>query len=182
MHLKHNFKTSNDVGGIGESIFLSLMQNITEDIEVVSTKREWQSKGIDFLIDGVTYDTKFDLKAASTGNMAIETISRKKDNIIHKEGWLTTTEADCIVYMFKNDLDWRLYFFTIGQLAKLEEAHRENKKEVFNYGYQSEVVLIPLSALGKKKYASIPVTGEIPGEQIELLKTIHSYFLERKEG
>lgn len=178
----HSFLTSNSVGGIGEAIFLSLMDKLGKKVKNVSSTRSWQKRGIDFIVDEVTYDTKFDLKAASTGNMAVETISRQKDGVVHKEGWLKTTEADCIVYIFKNDLSWKMYFFTIDQLEELEAEYTDNKKEVFNYGYKSEVVLIPLSALEGKPYLEMPIVGEVPTEQLELIGRVHTYLKENKDA
>lgn len=176
----HNFLTSNSVGGIGEALFISLMGKIRKDVKNVSSTRSWQKRGIDFVVDGIFYDTKFDLKASSTGNMAIEVVSRQKDGVVHKKGWLHTTEADCIVYIFKEDLTWKMYFFTQEQLSELEREYKDNIKEVANYGYKSKVVLVPLEALNNKQTLDIPIVGNPPRESLSFLRKVHKYLKENK--
>lgn len=177
MPATHSFTTSNTVGGIGESLFLMFASKVLRKskLENVTRKKTWQSKGIDFLIDTIKYDVKFDIKAASTGNLALETISKSKDGDVHKEGWIYTTEADCIAYLTLKDTEWVLYFFTPQELKNLVNKYTESRKSVFNYGYNSEVVLVPLTDLTYKQTVSMPLVGEPSARDKNLFKKIHDY-------
>ena len=176
---KHDFITSNTIGGVGEAVFLSLISREFDNIRNVTKIKEYQSQGIDFFVDNVSYDVKFDVKAASTGNLAIETISRKKNGRVQKAGWLHTTQADCIVYLTRDNMEWLFYFFTLDELQRLAGDFSEYKKEVYNYGYVSEVVLVPITHLSRKPRLSVPLVGE--PENVELLSTVHNY-LKAQQG
>lgn len=177
MATTHAFTTSNTVGGIGESIFLMFLSKVLKKskIENVTRKRDWQSKGIDFLVDKVKYDVKFDVKAASTGNLALETVSKAKDGDVHKEGWIYTTKADCIAYLTLSDTDWVLYFFTPAELKHLIKKYTDKRKSVYNYGYTSEVVLVPMEDLRHKQTVALPLVGEPSAHSKNLFKKIHDY-------
>lgn len=172
MAIIHNFVNSNSIGGIGESIFYTLLSRLGT-VESVTSKKEWQKKGVDFLLDGVKYDTKFDTKAFSTGNVALETISRKKDNEVIKYGWVHTTEADCIAYIFLENVTWSTYFFTPEEMKGLVANPDYQTKEIKNYGYESEVVLIPLQDLSYKLKLNFPVIGDTGS--IDVLHKVHNY-------
>lgn len=177
MPTKHAFSTSNTVGGIGESIFLLFASKVLlkSKIENVTRVKNYQTKGIDFLVDNTKYDVKFDLKAASTGNLAFETISKQKEDEIHKEGWVYTTKADCIVYLTLTDTDWVMYFFTPGELKNLIKEYTDVRKSVYNYGYTSEVVLVPMEDLKHKQRVILPLVGEPSAHNKNLFKKIHDY-------
>lgn len=181
--MKHSFVASNSIGGIGEALFFTFASKYLKKskIEDVSKKKEWQKKGIDFRIDSIGYDVKFDTKAASTGNLALETVSKAKDGEVHKEGWAYTSEADCIVYATLVGLDWAFYFFTRNEILHLIDKHTENRKSVYNYGYNSEVVLVPKDTLSHKKIALVPLIGNPKKEHSNILKEVHEYFVRRQK-
>lgn len=177
MSITHNFVHSNSIGGIGESIFYAVLSYLGTVKSVVSEKK-WQKEGVDFILDDVKYDTKFDTKAFSTGNIALETVSRRKDGKVLKEGWVHQTGADCIAYMFLEDMHWSTYFFTPNEIKELAEEYKDNIKVIRNFGYESEVVLVPLTALEHKKKLRIPVVDGKP--DLDLLKTVHNYLKSQK--
>jgi len=179
--ITHEFSTSSNLGGIGEAIFLLLAREISNKVISVSEVKDWQLLGIDFIVDTVHYDTKLDLKATVTGNMAIETISRKVEGRIKKEGWFYTTKADCIVYIFREDLSWKLFFFTLGQLKTLVHRYKLATKEVFNYGYTSEVILVPLSELKDKKSLEIPIVN-FKELDLTFFRETHEFLKRRKDS
>lgn len=172
MSITHKFVNSNTIGGIGESIFFSLLSSLG-DVESVVNDKKWQKLGVDFVLDGVRYDTKFDTKAMATGNIALETVSRKKDGQIIKKGWVYESKADCIVYIYLENSDWSAYFFTPAETRELVKQHPNNIKLIKNFGYESEVILIPLDSLSHKKKLSFPVVGANP--DLSILEFVHDY-------
>lgn len=171
MTIVHNFVNSNSIGGIGESIFYTLLSKLGE-VKVVTKDKKWQVQGVDFILEDVKYDTKFDTKAFSTGNIALETISRKKDNKIIKEGWVHTSKADCIAYIFLENDTWSIYFFTNTEIKELAAIPTYKIKEIRNFGYESEVVLVPIEDLSYKLKMQFPVVGEA---SIDVLDKVHTY-------
>jgi hypothetical protein len=178
MGIVHNFVASNSVGNIGESIFFLLLSKLGQVVSVVKDKK-WQSKGVDFVLEEVYYDTKFDTKAFSTGNLALETVSRKKDGVVVKEGWVHTSEADCIAYMYLENTDWSIFFFTPEEIKRLATTRGYETKVIKNYGYESEVILLPIEDLSHKLKMTFPVVGEVP--DIEIIKKVHKHLKEKKE-
>lgn len=172
MSITHNFVNSNSIGGIGESIFYSLLSSLG-DVKSVVRDKKWQAEGVDFILDGVKYDTKFDTKASATGNIALETISRKKDGKVLKRGWVYETGADCIAYIYLDNSYWKTLFFTPHEILTLAERYKDNIKVIKNFGYESEVVLVPLQDLSHKKQLEIPVVGASP--DIDVLRLVHNY-------
>lgn len=177
MAITHNFVSSNSVGGIGEAIFFSLLSELGEVKSVVSD-RKWQKKGIDFILDDVYYDVKFDTKAHSTGNLALETVSRRKDGEVLKSGWAHTSQADCISYMYLRNSEWSMYFFTPDEIKTIVSNESYDTKVVKNYGYESEVVLVPIEDLSHKLNLVFPVVGVA---DTSILKKVHTYLKEKKE-
>lgn len=178
MPITHNFVNSNSIGGIGEAIFYTLLSKLGE-VKAVTKDKEWQKMGVDFILDGVFYDTKFDTKAFSTGNVALETVSRRKDGKILKDGWAYTSEADCISYIFLEGSHWSIYFFTPVEIRTFVDSGDYEVKSIRNYGYESEVVLLPISEMGKKLKMTFPVVGEV--QDMSILKKVHTYLRENKE-
>lgn len=176
MAITHNFVNSNSIGGIGESLFYLLLSRLGKVKSVVSDKK-WQKMGVDFILDDVYYDTKFDTKAFSTGNIALETVSRQKDGVVLKSGWAHTSQADCIVYIYLENTDWSMYFFTPDEVRKLVDRNYP-VKTIKNFGYESEVVLLPIEDIGNKLKLTFPVVGEFT--EIEPLKKVHNYLKESK--
>lgn len=177
MAITHNFVNSNSIGGIGEAIFYTLLSRLGK-VESVVKDKKWQKKGVDFILDGVYYDTKFDTKAFSTGNVALETVSRRKDGEILKEGWVHTSEADCISYIYLENDRWVIYFFTPEEVKKFAEEESYDIKSIRNYGYESEVVLLPLEDMGHKLKMTFPVVGDV--KDLSVLKKVHTYLREKK--
>lgn len=166
MRVIHNFANSNGIGAIGEAVFYSLLSELG-DVTNVSTDRTYQKKGIDFLLDGVGYDTKLDTRAASTGNIAIETISRRQNGVVKAKGWALTSHADCVVYMYLKGLDWNIMLLTKETIADiLTKGYPVRSAK--NYSYESEVVLAPIKDLGVDML--VPVAGEY---DISTLKEFH---------
>lgn len=178
MAILHNFVNSNSIGGIGEAIFYTLLSKLGE-VKAVTKDKEWQKMGVDFILDGVFYDTKFDTKAFSTGNVALETVSRRKDGKILKDGWAYTSEADCISYIFLEDANWSIYFFTPVEIKTVVECEDYEVKSIRNYGYESEVVLLPLADMGHKLKMTFPVVGDV--SDISILEKVHTYLRENKQ-
>lgn len=174
----HSFVSSNNVGSIGESIFFSLLSRLG-NVESVVTDKEYQAKGVDFVLDGVYYDTKLDTKANHTGNVALETVSVKKDGSVVKQGWVHTTQADCVTYIFLAGTHWNVLFFTPYEMQKMVATPNYQTKQIKNYGYESEVVLVPLADLEHKSKLLVPIVGDL--EDISLLEKVHSYLKEHKE-
>ena len=177
MTQKHSFVASSSIGSIGESLFFSLASISLPGIEIINVTKDklWQKQGVDFIIDDVFYDVKFDTKANSTGNLAFETVSKSKDGVVIKEGWAYSTKANCISYIVLNELRWSFYFFTPNEVLKLVKTNEDNKKSVYNYGYESEVVLIPVSTLSHKKIINIPVIGNFKLSTREDFSFIHEF-------
>lgn len=179
MAITHSFVTSNNIGGIGESIFYLLLDGVNPgNVKTVVKEKEWRDRGVDFILEDVYYDTKFDTKAFSTGNVALETISRRKGKTVEKLGWVHTSQADCIAYIYLENTDWVIYFFTVPEIQKLVENEEYEKKAIKNYGYESEVVLIPIKDLSHKLKMTFPVVGEA---DVSVLKKVHSYLRENKQ-
>jgi hypothetical protein len=176
MAITHNFVSSNSVGGIGEAIFYLMLSTLGE-VQSVAKDRKWQKLGVDFILGDVYYDTKFDTKAFSTGNIALETVSRQKNGEVLKSGWAHTSQADCIVYIYLENTNWSMYFFTPEEVKSIVNRDYETKT-IQNYGYESEVVLLPLSELSHKLKITFPVVGGF--EDTELLKKVHTYLKEKK--
>lgn len=173
----HNFITSNSVGGIGEAILFSVLSRLGP-VDSVVKDREWQKIGVDFILENVWYDSKLDTKAFSTGNLALETVSKKKDGQVLKRGWVYTSKADCIAYIFLEGLAWSIYFFSTDEMLELIKSESYKVKSIKNFGYESEVILVPIEDLSHKKKMSVPVVGEA---DLGVLKTVHGYFKENKE-
>lgn len=172
--MKHSFIASNGIGGIGESIFFSLLSRIGKPKSVTSEK-EWQKKGVDFTLSGIFYDSKFDTKAASTHNIAIETVSRRAKGKETKLGWAHTSEAHCIAYIFLDGNEWSVFLMTQADVKKLIRTQKDREtKIVKNFGSQSEVILIPLSDLSGILNIRVPVVGAPSGEEIKKLKKFHN--------
>lgn len=178
MQIVHNFVNSNSIGGIGEAIFYLILSNLGE-VQTVTKEKVWQKKGVDFILDGVYYDTKFDTKAFSTGNVALETVSRRKDGEVIKAGWAFTSEADCIAYIFLENLSWSMYFFTPREIKEFVDGDSYLKKAIKNYGYESEVVLVPLEDLSHKLKLQVPIVGDFT--EIHGIEKVHSYLKSKKE-
>ena len=180
----HSFVASNSIGGIGEALFYSLVSHVfpEKEIEDVTKIKKWQKSGIDFIVDGVYYDVKFDIKANATGNLALETISKSKNGVVEKEGWVYTSKADCVVYVTLVGLDWAFYFFTKPETLNLAKKYKDNKKSVYNYGYESEVILVPKNSLENKKIIFQNVLGEeITDNNKSIFSQVHDFFLRRKK-
>lgn len=177
MAITHNFVNSNSIGGIGEAIFYTLLSKLGK-VESVVKDKKWQKMGVDFILDDVYYDTKFDTKAYSTGNVALETVSRRKDGEVIKEGWAHTSEADCISYIFLENDMWSIYFFTPEEIQRIVEDSDYAIKSIKNYGYESEVVLLPLEDMGHKLKMTFPVVGDVG--DISILEKVHTYLKENK--
>ena len=173
----HNFTASNNIGSIGESLFAVMMTLAGYEIESVTTERDYQKRGIDFIVDTVYYDTKFDTKAQSTGNITLETISSKKEGRETKLGWSITTEADCVVYIYLFGTEWHMLFFTLPEMTQLLKKPYE-RKVIRNYGYEGEVVLVPIKDLDYKKVVKVPVMGDVG--DLSTLHYIHNYLRKLK--
>lgn len=179
MAITHSFVTSNNIGGIGESIFYLLLDGISPgDVKTVVKEKEWRDRGVDFILEDVYYDTKFDTKAFSTGNVALETISRQVGNKVEKLGWVHTSQADCIAYIYLENTSWVIYFFTVPEIQKLVQSEGYEKKPIKNYGYESEVVLIPIKDLGHKLKMTFSVVG---GADLSAIRKVHAYLKENKQ-
>lgn len=179
MAIVHNFVTSNNIGGIGESIFYILLDGLSPgDVQSVVKEKEWRGRGIDFILQDVYYDTKFDTKAFSTGNVALETVSRKEGTKVIKKGWVHTSQADCVAYIFLENSNWSIYFFTVPEMQKMVRIKEYETKSIKNYGYESEVVLVPIKDLEHKAKMSFPVVGEV---DLSVLRKVHEYLRENKE-
>lgn len=178
MQISHNFVNSNSIGGIGEAIFYLLLSKLGE-VKSVTKDKFWQKKGVDFILEDVYYDTKFDTKAFSTGNVALETVSRRKDGETLKDGWAFTSEADCITYIFLEDLSWSMYFFTPKEIKEFVDEDGYTKKSIKNYGYESEVVLVPLGDLSHKLKLQVPIVGDFT--EIHGIEKVHNYLKNKKE-
>lgn len=181
--ITHEFKSSKQNGAIGESVFESLAVNVfgRDAVQNVTDVKEWQEKGVDFIVNDITYDVKFDMKAPKTGNVAFETIAKSKDNVIEKLGWVYTTEANCIVYLTHETSSWKFYFFTKEEVVKLVEEHGNNNKPVKNKTYMSEVVLVPLTSLGYKKTLQIPLMSSPTEDNAMFFKnSVQSRLAEQK--
>ena len=177
MAITHNFVSSNSIGGIGEAIFFLLLSELGKVKSVVSDKK-WQKKGIDFILEDVYYDVKFDTKAHSTGNLALETVSKRKDGEVLKSGWAHTSQADCISYMYLKNMEWSMYFFTPEEVRSFVSNEEYSTKVIKNYGYESEVVLVPIEDLSHKLNLVFPVVGLA---DTSILKRVHEYLKESKK-
>lgn len=175
--LIHDFNSSNSVGNVGESILYSLLDILSPgNVKVVTAVKEWQAKGVDFVLEDIYYDVKFDTKANSTGNLAFETVSKSINGNIIKPGWVYASEADCIAYMYLNGLNWDMFFFTPPEIKKMVDSSNYQVKPIKNTTYESEVVLVPISSLGHKQKMEIPVAGTVNTQVLEFVhKTLKTY-------
>lgn len=171
MTLTHRFEPSNSVGGIGEAIFYTLLSSLG-DVEVVVSERAYQKQGVDFVLDGIKYDTKLDTLTATTGNVALETISVMKGGKVYRVGWAEDTGADCVVYIYLEGQEWVLLFFRPEEMQRIV-SRGYRKAKVYNKGYESEVVLVPVAELVESKtFMRIPVVG-VP--DLSILRRVHDY-------
>lgn len=144
------------------------------DIQVqdVSMDREYQYRGIDFVsTDGVTYDVKYDTRAAETGNIAVELVSRKVNGIIERKGWLYTSDADFIVYVYQWYGKWVAKLFTLADLRRLATARGVPQRPVYNKTYEGLVALVPVSTTTDIPQVEFPLVAE--NINTTVLKTIH---------
>lgn len=174
----HNFVSSNSIGGIGEVIFFSLLSELGKADSVVNDSK-WQKLGVDFVLDDVYYDTKFDTKAFSTGNIAVETVSVRKNGEVKKKGWVHTSKADAISYIYLENENWTVLLLSLPYLKRIIKEDSLKKKSIRNYGYESEVLLVPLERLKRVPKIRIPVVGG--GKDITRLKKFHKNLKEKKK-
>lgn len=142
---KHTFGASLEVGKTGEAVFSSLVTaSKLMGLKDVSNEKVYQLLGIDFIFGKkkVGYDVKYDARASETGNIAIETVSVQRNGVIEKQGWLHTSHADYIVYLFDETQGYRLAFFTRTDLIRYANLGRT--KTVQNRGYESVVSILSL--------------------------------------
>lgn len=171
----HTFSASNGVGSIGEALFYALLSRLGKVTSVVKDKT-YQSQGIDFLLDGIGYDTKFDTMAASTGNVALEVVA---NDVSGKIGWALGTQAHCVAYIYRDGLDWVSLFFRPQEMKKLC-AREYPHKTARNPRYSSEVVLVPLADLDYKKPVRLPILGEPSESSLVQLEKIHRHLAGEK--
>lgn len=146
----------------------------------VSKDKEWQFKGIDFVsTDGVTYDVKYDTRAAETGNIAVELVSKKVNGVVEQEGWLYTSDADFIVYVYQWFGSWVAKLFTIPDLRQLSEG--VPTRPVRNRTYEGLVALVPVNTTGKVPEVSFPIVSEDIDTRV--LENVHKEVaVERRNG
>lgn len=141
----HKFVNSLKAGKIGESFFLTLLHASDVVYTDVTDDKDYQKKGIDYLIGSKSVDIKFDMRSGDTGNLAFETVSRRRDGILYKEGWLYTSLADSFVYV--TILQASVVFFLFSKQDILNLLPLGKTRVVNNYGYESEIVAVPISLL-----------------------------------
>lgn len=143
--MTHMFKESLKAGKAGERIFLNLLLKAgVTDILDVSENRSIQKKGYDYVVCGKKLDVKFDVRATTTGNIAFEIVSQRKEGKIVKEGWLHTSEADVFMYITFLDDSVAFIALTKPEIISLIENYGKGERSVRNYSYES--VVVPVDA------------------------------------
>lgn len=165
----HEFGTSKRVGDFGEDVFSQLLGLIGANVEDVSGDKKWQKMGIDFVADGVWYDTKYDTRSNETGNIAVETVSRRVDGVVEAPGWIYTSEADYIVYIYQWGQRWIVQFFTTENLREIVKG--KQLRPVYNRGYQAEVALVPVKTLDEYPYITFPVVES--KVNVDVFRSLH---------
>ena len=92
----YNFDEQKEIGEIGEGKVIDLFTNkFNRKVEDVREDPYYQKRGIDLLVDGLTYiEVKTD--TTNTNNFFFETISSSKYNTA---GCFLTTQSDWIAYL-----------------------------------------------------------------------------------
>lgn len=150
-----SFNKSLSIGEAGEALFATEMKKRWPEIQVqdVSEDDDYRRKEIDFILvkpDGatLTIEIKSDLNAWSK-NLFIETWGNKS---INRKGWLYTSEADVLVYIFLNGLDdkspnmlW-IDFSSLRQYVhlnpNLREKHAAVEESIRGYGTKETIGLL----------------------------------------
>lgn len=144
------------MGVIGETLLYSLLSTSNTPITDVRNQKEWQTKGVDFIWNGLKLDAKFDTQTTKTKNIALETISVKKDDTVTRRGWIYESESDVIVYIYLWGVNWKCVLFTPEE-ARDMITPEYTRKEIWNTSYTGEVVLVPEDKFNR--YCEIPVAG-----------------------
>lgn len=143
----HNFQESLERGKIGERVFIDMLKKGgIHEVKDVSNDRSYQSKGIDFIVNGYTVDVKTDFMAAKTGNIAFETDSVSINGETIKKGWLYTSEAQYYFYLVPegNNKSYKIICLTKEDIFNLIEEHSSGQRFVKNMGYRSTVELVKI--------------------------------------
>lgn len=156
--MTQNFDKQNKIAKIGEDIVKKSIEALYLDITFpkkfqkvidVSEDKEYQDKDIDILIltrinpgrveSTQSFEIKTDLRTASTGNLFIETVT-KRDSGKETIGWINKTTADYLLYYVPQDNVF--YNINMDAIRKfIKEKHPKyvetyNKKEkAKNCGY-----------------------------------------------
>lgn len=152
--MTHMFKASLSAGKVGESLFSDLLiRGGIDDFKDVSDDKSFQKEGIDFVVNDIKIDVKFDIRAITSGNLAFETVSRQKDGKILKEGWTKTSTADLFVYVTFLGSNICFAALTPEDIQNLMSNHGLGERIVKNYGYESVVIPVPTSiCIGVSKH------------------------------
>lgn len=146
------------MGVIGETLLYSLLSVSGTPITDVRSQKEWQTKGVDFIWNGLKMDAKFDTQTPRTKNIALETISVRKGEEIVKRGWIYESQADVIVYIYLWGESWKFVIFTPEEARNI--ILPEHKRSlVRNVNYTGEVVLVPESKF--KRYCEVPLASSM---------------------
>jgi hypothetical protein len=164
--MPYSFAQQRSFGKWGERCVLKHLEEHKDiqSVRDVSEEKEWQEKGIDFIIEGQgndnywTADVKLDMLHQRTGNLFIETMSSAK-----KEGCAITTKADKFLYFCPknkktNPGEGTLYYL---DMRMFQNWYKENEGElrkqellrsVKNEGYESEGIAMTIELLQELKF------------------------------
>jgi hypothetical protein len=161
----HSFNQSKNVGDSGESAvqpFLNKRCYYTVD---VTNQEEFYEPDIDYIcidedLDSELIELKTDTYTARNGNIFIETWSNKE---AETKGWYYECEADTLLYYA---IPTSIYEFNLEELreelgeAPVEYCEEAETKEIWNQGYSSQGVTIPLDTLPERLYKEREVSQQ----------------------
>lgn len=158
--------------GLAQIIFAGVFTRISDEIDFVGKDKILRDQAIHFVVDGIFYGVWIDFRAETSGHLTFETISKLKGKKVEKYGWTRRNRAHATVMIHKENADWVLYFFKPGEIIELIRKFSDNSKRFKSFGYETEVVLVPLTHLSHKLPVRIPVVGE---PDVSGIRGIHEY-------
>jgi len=174
----HTFTASKNVGNMGEALMKEILKKSKVGKYIyVAENPQYQKLGIDFLIrkNNIGIDSKFDTQTGTTGNIALETVSRMKDGEIIKHGWAYTSKAHLIsyIYMDLHAREWVMFLFTTEKARELINEYKDKPnavKTANNYSYNSEIVRVPVVDIQNLFNARFPILSAAPTRETKKVK------------